>query len=285
MILRLLLIAFLCMGFIPAQAAKSQKALSKMAFVIKKGKYKNMKAYASSYGGKFTPDNAFDGDGSTFWVSRGKMPCWIVIDLGKEVTINKIKWRGDRGGTYHSRIAEDYRFTGSLTGEFVKEHFIIVGKENNRKNSGLTHDFKPVKVRFVRMEIFSSYPKPKWNPEIDEIDILPYPEELKVSENVKAKCKSPWQLFGIIEELRANGYEIPKRLNEIEKETCFNLNIEKFFKQGTYKKRLKEALAIINKMSWINGTPKEYTPFKKISSAKKKSSRFGKPQGILKIKS
>ena len=227
-------------------------------------------------GGKFTPDNAFDGNTTTFWVSRGRLPCWITIDFGKVITISKIKWRGDRGGTYHSRIAEDYRFAGSLTGEFKKEHFIIVGKESNRKNSGVTHDFKPVKVRFVRMEIFSSYPKPKWNPEIDEIDFLPLTQTSSVSKKVKAKCKSPWQLFGIIEELRANGYEIPGRLNEIEKEVCFKLNVERFFKQGTYKQRLKEALAIINKMPWIDGTPKEYKPVNvKVISAKKKSSRYG----------
>jgi len=53
-----------------------------------------------------------------------------------------------------------------------------------------------------------------------------------ISENtnkVKINCKSPWTIVGIIEELRSYGIKIPVRLEEIEQEICFKLNIPSFF--------------------------------------------------------
>ncbi len=273
----LFLIAFVCAGLISAQASSLKKA-----FVIKRGKYQNLKAYASSWEKNSTPDNAFDGNASTYWVPK-RIPCWIAIDFGKEVNISRIAWRGDRSGTYHKRIPEDYRFTGSLTGEFSKENFLICGAESNRKNFGVAHDFKPIKTRFVRMEIFRSYPERKWQPSIDEIDILPYPAISKSSEKIKIECKSAWRLFGIIEELRANGYKLPEHLDEIEKEICFKLNVARYFREGIYKERLKEALSIMNGMAWIKGTPKEYKAAK-IPLAKKKTLPAWETKGYLKDK-
>ena len=143
--------------------------------VITKGKFQGLTAGASStYDKTLTPDLAFDGDIATNWVAK-KLPCWIQIDLGEEKSIGKIIWNGDRGEGYRNRISENYRFTVSSTGKFSGEQEVISGKEENRENSKVTHLFKPVKARYVRMEIYSTYPT-KWpEPSIDEIDVLPTP--------------------------------------------------------------------------------------------------------------
>ncbi|MFA7184734.1 MAG: VCBS repeat-containing protein, partial [Victivallales bacterium] len=75
---------------------------------------------------------------------------------------------------------------------------------------------------------------------------------------IKVKCDSPWLLPGIVEELRANGYKISPRLEQIEYEVCSKLNVQRYFKSGAYQKNLQEALDIMRAMSHLPGTPKEY---------------------------
>jgi len=152
------------------------------SFVVKKGMYKGIHVRASSvYDKSRTPDRAFDGDLKTNWLPK-RLPCWIEIDLGKVTTVGAIVWNADRGTGYRTRVPHIYRFTGSLTGEFRKEHFVLAGAEGNRKSSKVKLIFKPRKVRYVRMEIYTTWSdKTKdlrhFQPNVDEIRILPPPYE------------------------------------------------------------------------------------------------------------
>ncbi len=160
---------------------KGGRADSRNALVatIQKGKYKGLTVRASSnFDKERTPDRAFDGDLSTNWLPR-RCPCWIQIDLGGEKTIGKIVWNGDRGTGYSKRIPEIYRFTGSSTGKFAGEQTVLAGIDGNFRNCNVAHVFKPTKVRYVRMEIYASYPVPRWQPNIDEIKVLPPPFQPK----------------------------------------------------------------------------------------------------------
>ena len=157
-------------------------AASSPSFVVKKGRYKGFRVRASSvYNKDRTPDRAFDGSLSTNWIPK-RLPCWIEIDLGKVVTVGAIVWNADRGTGYRTRVPHTYRFTGSLTGEFRNEHFVLAGAEGNRKSSKVKLVFKPRKVRYVRMEIYTTWSdKTKdlrhFQPNVDEIRILPPPYE------------------------------------------------------------------------------------------------------------
>ncbi len=155
----------------------AQKPLKQHAWlVVNRGQYKGMRVRSSSsFSPNYKPDQAFDGDLSSSWLPRS-MPCWVEIDLGREVLIGRIVWNADRGAGYHTRIPDIYRFTGSLTGEFRKEHFVITGAEGNYKSSRVAHVFKPVKVRYVRMEIYTtrsdkSRDPRRFQPNVDEIEI------------------------------------------------------------------------------------------------------------------
>lgn len=168
------------------KAAKSdkKKPVKKLSAIIKKGKYKGLTATASSnFAKSYTPDQAFDEDFSTAWIPR-KFPCWVQIDLGEEKIIGKIVWNGDRVRGYRHRIPETYRFTASVTGEFTKDHIVLAGAEGNHQNKKVELVFEPVKTRYVRMEIYRSFPEPNWQPNIDEIEILPppYQEEKEIKQ-------------------------------------------------------------------------------------------------------
>jgi hypothetical protein len=76
------------------------------------------------------------------------------------------------------------------------------------------------------MEIFRTYPDGMQQPSVDEVDVMPYHETLNGKEKINVNCKSTWSFLGIIEALRANGYKLPERLNDIEKEVCLKLNVE-----------------------------------------------------------
>ncbi len=150
------------------------------SFAVKKGPYKGRRVRASSnYNKDRTPDRAFDGDLKTNWLPK-RLPCWIEIDLGKVMTVGEIVWNADRGTGYRTRVPHIYRFTGSLTGEFRKEHFVLAGAEGNRKSSKVKLVFKPAKVRYVRMEIYTTWSDKtkdlrRFQPNVDEIRILPPP--------------------------------------------------------------------------------------------------------------
>ncbi len=146
---------------------------SGISFVVEKGEYKGLTARCSSVMGENSPARAFDGDASTIWVSS-EIPCWVQIDLGEEKEIGQIIWNGDRGKGYNNRIPENYRFTISSTGDFSGEQKAVAGAEGNRNNKNVTHRFDPVKTRYVRMEIYTTYGANK-EPSIDAIKILPPP--------------------------------------------------------------------------------------------------------------
>jgi len=163
------------LGENPPKGVAKRPAAKTLISAINKGKFEGMEASASSvHSAKITPDLAFDGDMKTNWVPK-KLPCWIQIDLGKEKSIGKIVWSGDRGTGYKNRVPADYRFTVSSTGKFSGEQQAVAGKEGNKRNSKVEHVFKPVKARYVRMEIYNCGPFPE--PSIDEIDIFPPPYE------------------------------------------------------------------------------------------------------------
>ena len=95
-------------------------------------------------------------------------------------TIGKVVWNADRGNGYRTRVPHIYRFTGSLTGEFRKEHFVLTGAEGNQKSSKVAHAFKPARIRYVRMEIYTTWSDKstdlrRFQPNVDEIRILPPP--------------------------------------------------------------------------------------------------------------
>jgi hypothetical protein len=80
------------------------------------------------------------------------------------------------------------------------------------------------------------------------------------AQKVQAECHSPWALIGLVEELRADGYQIPAELDAIQREVCFKLNVASYFKKKTFQKRLDEAIAIIRALDWIPGTSTVYRP-------------------------
>jgi hypothetical protein len=249
---------FLLIAFFANAALLFGAKAQRKFYTVQKGKYKGLKVCASSAMKAQSPDQAFDGDPNTAWVPSRRNPSWITIDLGSPQRIKGIIWNGDKGSAYRSRIPETYRFTASESGDFSGEQKLLTGAEGNRQNTMKSHYFPQARARFVRMEIFNTHPNASWQPLVDEINIITSSDSEFQVKKIQVECKSPWRLFGIIEELRANGYTIPERLEEIENEACSKLNVERYFKEGIFKKRLEEALKIMNAMEWIPGTPCEY---------------------------
>ncbi len=90
---------------------------------------------ASSIGYQYDLRAAFDGDSTTYWLSEGNNTEWIMIDLGRELNINRIiiKWGEVFSKLYHLQFADEENnivsFKSSvvsdggideLIGEFVK---------------------------------------------------------------------------------------------------------------------------------------------------------------------
>ena len=79
--------------------------------------------------------SAFDGDSTTFWLSEGHNTEWVMIELGREINVNRIviKWGDVFSKLYHIQFADDNNnivsFKSSvigdggidnLTGDFLK---------------------------------------------------------------------------------------------------------------------------------------------------------------------
>jgi len=127
---------------------------------------------SSQYSPQHDPARVFDGDLATNWVAR-KVPCWIQLDLGKPRRIGRIVWNADRGMGYSLRTPTAYHFLTSTTGKFAGEEKVVASEEHNRDAAMVTHVFKPVKARFVRMEILSTCGPRHLEPSIDEIWVHP----------------------------------------------------------------------------------------------------------------
>ncbi len=95
----------------------------------------------SSFEKKFQPEKAIDGKSSTRWSSEHADPQWIMLDLGKKITINKVFFH------WESAYAKSYQLQVSNDGK----KWYIVYYTDNCQGGKEKIDFKPVKVRYIRM--------------------------------------------------------------------------------------------------------------------------------------
>ncbi len=75
---------------------------------------------------------------------------------------------------------------------------------------------------------------------------------------ITVETKSQWLMLGLFEELRCLGVKMPRRLDEIQEEMCYNLNVPVFFKAGTYNRLLQESIDIIGKLKVPGGQTRVY---------------------------
>ncbi|MGB9876554.1 MAG: discoidin domain-containing protein [bacterium] len=122
---------------------KIEKAKAKEKGNLALGK----KAIASSYEPNSFPQNAVDGDDSTYW-GASPYPQWLMIDLGKVEKISRILLKTYRDGEryYH------YEIEVSKDGEKWEK----VGEKKNNKvatSEGELYDFPSRYARFIRVNM------------------------------------------------------------------------------------------------------------------------------------
>lgn len=117
------------------------------AFSACKGVLKIKNSSASSFethyetGEKLESSKAFDNDKSTRWSGQAKDPQWIMADLGKSVTINKIKI------CWESAFATSYEI---LTSNNKRDWKRVYFNDNGSGGEELVN-FKSVKARYVKL--------------------------------------------------------------------------------------------------------------------------------------
>ncbi len=94
------------------------------------------------------PSNLIDGNiGSrSIWIADDWAP-WVQVDMGKEMDVLAISWGSMSGGT---RIPATYKILSSRDGKRWESVWEV---KNNSNASAIDTFEKPIKARFIRMEI------------------------------------------------------------------------------------------------------------------------------------
>jgi alpha-L-fucosidase len=101
--------------------------------------------------------NAFDGNpGSSYFVTKGKLPVDLVIDLGEQMNIKGFTYLPVQG-RWSKGIVKDYEFYVSKNGKFWGKP-VSKGEFSNIKNNPVlqTKEFKPVKGRYIKLRAIST---------------------------------------------------------------------------------------------------------------------------------
>jgi endo-beta-N-acetylglucosaminidase D/PKD repeat protein len=112
----------------------------------------NKKAYADRYVPTEKPSLAVDGtvENNSKWCATGDPPHWLVIDLGKEVVINKVIIKHAEAG-HESPDWNTKKFKIQVSND-GKNWKTVVSVENNTKAVSV-HSFAPVVAKYVRLFI------------------------------------------------------------------------------------------------------------------------------------
>lgn len=139
--------------------------------------------------GRFTPDNAFDGNPDTrLSFARDRDVQWMVVDLGQEVSVNRVVI------DFFEHISE-YKLYVSTDGKTYTEvaHF-TGGVDQKRQTDTLT--FPAVQARYIKYEQLKRFHVPAWNAYysggICEFEVYGFDEEAyQALIDETANCKDP----------------------------------------------------------------------------------------------
>lgn len=159
-----------------------------------------MEATAASYWKDQEPKLAIDGRLETSWrghrgfwddKSRGKAANieYLQFDLKKEIEIGQVRWVSAQPPL----VPIKYRYLGSLNGVNWKLLTTIERKEKLNPNTLITDEVKPEKIKFLRIEIESTYGND--GPEIKEV-VLVEEKYKKIDFSILEKLKNQpfWEI-------------------------------------------------------------------------------------------
>jgi peptidase M28-like protein/F5/8 type C domain-containing protein/List-Bact-rpt repeat protein len=110
---------------------------------------------SSSYGGAVVPQNAFDGDGATFWhVAQGSspsdppVPSWLQADLGASETIGQVEVDF---GPFAGNIAREFQIWVGSDASFATGSYVVAARVTANMTSHAVVPFQsPATGRYLR---------------------------------------------------------------------------------------------------------------------------------------
>ncbi len=109
----------------------------------------------------YIPEKAIDGNPETRWGSEFSDPQWLMVDLGKEITIGKVilHWETAYAKEYDIQVSDD------------GEKWETVFSEDNGNGGKNEITFKPVSARYVRM--YGKKRATQWGYSLLEFRVIP----------------------------------------------------------------------------------------------------------------